>query len=55
MRSWLHSFEGDDAEGGAQYLMNKMIDAMSMSEHNSELDETNILMFRYGFHTIKND
>ena len=25
VRDWLHSFEGDDAEGGASYLVNKMV------------------------------
>lgn len=55
VRDWLHSFEGDDAEGGAQYLVNKMVEAFTKCQQNSEVDEANILMLRYGFHTIKNE
>lgn len=55
VRDWLHTFEGDDAEGGAAYLVNKMVEAFTMSKENSGVDESNILMLRYGFHTIKNE
>ena len=55
VRDWLHSFEGDDAEGGAAFLVNKTVEAFTMSQQNSEVDEANILMLRYGFHTIKNE
>ena len=32
VRDWLHTFEGDDAEGGAAYLVNKMVEAFTMSK-----------------------
>ena len=54
MKLWIDHFEGNEEEAASGFIMGKMTEAIMAASANAELDEPNVLMFRYGFHSAKN-
>lgn len=51
LKAWFDAFEGNEEEAASGYLLNKLKESILSASANSELDEPNVLMFRYGLST----
>ena len=51
LKAWFDHFEGNEEEAASGYLLSKMKEAILSASANSELDEPNVLMFRFGLAT----
>ena len=51
LKAWFDNFTGNEEEAASGYLLAKMKESVLSASANSELDEPNVLMFRYGLST----
>lgn len=54
LRDWFNTFEGDEEDGAMGYVNKKLVEAMSSHAENAKVSESNVLLIRYAFSTIKN-
>ena len=55
VKVWFDHFDGNEEEAAASYITTNLTKAMLAGSVNNEIKEENILMFRYCFHSAKNE